>query len=235
MAEEPGVIRLLEHRSPTGSRRLRPQPQKTQPGLGQQHPAERQRSVHDNGREHIGEQTSAQDQRRRRTQRPRRLNERFLFDRQRVTTDQASEARDKALEAIKELPDDVREAVRSALQHLTDQSYPRRLLDLADHVGQAVPGVTGVTQQWKKRVTASRVGFAHALEHGFLDEDNVEEAMTVLQSLRWLLTGLLLLQTGIGPATLGRLLGAYEGYQTFLEQARVWLPAVYETPAEPAQ
>jgi hypothetical protein len=163
------------------------------------------------------------------------LHRLLLQQHQRMTNDQASEARDKALEAIKELPDDVRDAVRSALQHLTDQSYPRRLLDLADHVGQAVPGVTGITQQWKKRVTATRVGFAHALEHGFLDEDNAEEAMTILQSIRWLLTGLLLLQTGIEPAALGRLLNAYEGYQMFLEQARVWLPAVYETPAEPAQ
>ncbi len=152
-----------------------------------------------------------------------------------MTNEQAGEARGKALDALKELLDDVRDAVRSALQHLTDQSYPRRLLDLADHVGQAVPGVTGNTQQWKKRVTATRVNFAHALEHGFLYEDNVEEAMTVLQSLRWLLSGLLLLQTGIEPATLGRHLDAHDRYQLFLEQARIWLPAVYETTEQPAQ
>jgi hypothetical protein len=40
---------------------------------------------------------------------------------------------------------------------------------------------------------------------------------------------LLLLLTGIDPATLGRRLDSYESYQIFLEQARVWLPAVYET------
>lgn len=163
------------------------------------------------------------------------LHRLLLPQRQRMTNEQASEARSKALDALKELLDDVRDAVRSALQHLTDQSYPRRLPDLADHVGQAVPGVTGNTQQWKKRVTATRVNFAHALEHGFLDEDNVEEAMTVLQSLRWLLTGLLLLQTGIDSATLGRHLDAHDRYQLFLEQARIWLPAVYETTEPPAQ
>jgi hypothetical protein len=154
------------------------------------------------------------------------LHRLLLPQRQRMTDEQAGEARSKALEAIKELLDDVRDTVRSALQHLTDQSYPRRLLDLADHVGQAVPGVTG---------NATRISFAHALEHGFLDEDNVEEAITVLQSLHWLLTGLLLLQTGIEPATLGLRLNIYERYQLFLQQARIWLPAVYETTEKPAQ
>jgi hypothetical protein len=163
------------------------------------------------------------------------LHRLLLPQRKRMTDEQASEARGKALEALKELLDDVRDAVRSALLHLTDQSYPRRLLDLADHAGQAVPGVTGNTQQWKKRVAGTRINFAHALEHGFLTADNVEEAMTVLQSLRWLLTGLLLLQTGIEPATLGCRLDAHERYQIFLEQARIWLPAVYETTEQPAQ
>jgi hypothetical protein len=58
------------------------------------------------------------------------LHRLLLPQRKRMTDDQASEARGKALEAIKELLDDVRDAVRSALQHLTDQSYPRCLLDL---------------------------------------------------------------------------------------------------------
>src|SRR5712691_720346 len=147
----------------------------------------------------------------------------------RMTHEQAEEARGKALEALRKLPDDVRDAVRSALQHLADQSYPRRLLDLAEHVRQAVPGVTGNTPKWKKRVASTRINFAHALEHCFLTEDNAEESIAVLLSLRWLLTGLLLLQTGIGPATLGRRLDAYESYQLFLEQARTWLPSVYET------
>jgi vacuolar-type H+-ATPase subunit E/Vma4 len=52
------------------------------------------------------------------------LHRLLLPQRKRMTDDQASEARGKALEAIKELLDDVRDAVRSALQHLTDQSYP---------------------------------------------------------------------------------------------------------------
>lgn len=128
----------------------------------------------------------------------------------------------------------MRDAVQTALSHLTDQSYPRRLLDLAEHVGQAVPGVTGDTAQWKKRVVSTRIGFAHALEHGFLNQDNAEESITVFLSLRWLLAGLLLLQTGIDPVTLGHRFKDHESYQLFLAQARTWLPAVYGTGESPS-
>lgn len=157
------------------------------------------------------------------------LHRLILPQRKRMTDDQAQEARNKALEAIKGLVDDVRDAVQAALGHLTDQSYPRRLLDLAEHVGQAVPGVTGNTALWKKGVVNARNGFAHALEHGFLNQDNAEGSIAVLQSLRWLLTGLLLLQTGVGPDTLGHRFKDHESYQLFLAQARTWLPVVYGT------
>ena len=157
------------------------------------------------------------------------LHRLMLLQHKRMTDDQAKEARAKALEGIKELADDVREVVQGALSHLTDQSYPRRLADLAEHVGQAVPGVTGNTLQWKKYVVNTRNGFAHALEHGFLDLDNVEESIAVLQSLRWLLAGLLLLQTGIDGVTLGGHFEGHQSYQLFLAQARMWLPAVYES------
>ncbi len=162
------------------------------------------------------------------------LHRLLLPQRQRMTDEQAKEARSKALEAINELLGDVRDAVQAALQHLTDQSYPRRLLDLAEHVGKAVP-VTGNTAKWKKHVASTRINFAHALEHGFLNQDTAEESIAVLLSLRWLLTGLLLLQTGIDPATLGRCLRGHEPYQLFLAQARTWLPAVYDTSESPAQ
>jgi hypothetical protein len=158
------------------------------------------------------------------------LHRLLLPQSKRMTDTQADEARKKALEAVKELLDDVRDAVQAALNHIADLSYPRRLLDLAEHVGQAVPGVTGNnTAQWKKRVVNTRIGFAHALEKGFLGPDNSEESIAVLQSLRWLLTGLLLLQTGVDPVTLGNRFKDHESYQLFLEQARIWLPAVYDT------
>ncbi len=52
------------------------------------------------------------------------LHRLILPQRKRMTDDQAKEARSKALEALKELVDDVHDAVPAALDRLTDQSYP---------------------------------------------------------------------------------------------------------------
>jgi len=57
-----------------------------------------------------------------------RLHRLILPQRKRMTDDQAREARSKALEALKELVDDVRNVVQAALGHLTDQSYPAAFL-----------------------------------------------------------------------------------------------------------
>ena len=154
---------------------------------------------------------------------------RLLRPRQRrMTKKQAREARAKAVEAIHDLDEDVRDAVEAALSHLTDPSYPRRLLDLADQVKKAVPGVTGNTQEWKKRVTNARNNLAHKLEKGFLEDDlDTQESVILMLSLRWLLTGLLLLRTGVRPTELGHRLSGHQPFHFFLRQAQSWLPAVY--------
>ena len=99
--------------------------------------------------------------------------------------------------------------------------YAKRLLGLATHAEEAVPGATGNTEEWVQRVKTARNDFAHKLEHGFLDDDNAEEWATLLLSLRWLLTGTLLLQTGVSSATLAKRIATYEAYQLFLAQAQV--------------
>jgi hypothetical protein len=59
-------------------------------------------------------------------------------------------------------------------------------------------------------VVNTRIGFAHALEKGFLSRNNAEESIAIVQSLRWLLTGLLLLQTGIDMSGLPPFRGGLE-------------------------
>ncbi len=158
----------------------------------------------------------------------------LLPKRTRMTKEQAKEARRKALLGVNDLPEDVQAAVQDALHHLTELSYPRRLLDLAGYVEEAVPGVTGNTAEWKKRVVNARNGCVHQLEHGFLNAESADESIAVFLSLQWLLTGMLLLQTGISPSQLGSRLTNHEPYRLFLDQVRTWLPAVYnsQTPAE---
>lgn len=151
----------------------------------------------------------------------------------RMTKQQAKEARTKALEAVEDLDEDVRKAVLDALGHLTDQSYSRRLLDLAEQVEEAVPGVSGDTQEWKKRVSNARNNLAHKLEDGFLEGNiDAQEAVVISLSLKWLLTGFLILQAGISPAALGKRLRSHQPYQLFLNQARAWLPAAYPSTEE---
>lgn len=146
----------------------------------------------------------------------------------RITKGQASKARARVTEAVKDLDEDVRDAVEAALHHLTDPSYPRRLLDLAEQARDAVPGVTGDAQEWKKRVSNARNSLAHKLERGFLeDQTDAQESVIVLLSLRWLLTGILLLRTGISPVALGSRFVGHQPYKFFMDQARAWLPAVY--------
>ncbi len=153
----------------------------------------------------------------------------------RMTKQQAREARAKALEAVKDLDEDVKKAVQDALGHLTDPSYSRRLLDLAEQVKEAVPGVAGKTEEWKKRVSSARNNLAHKLDDGFLAEDiDAKEAVIISLSLKWLLSGFLLLQTGISPEALGSRIKNHQSYQLFLNQARAWLPAVYSSMEEPS-
>jgi hypothetical protein len=67
-----------------------------------------------------------------------------------------------------------------------------------------------------------------------LDGDaDAQGSATVMLSLRWLLTGVLLLQTGITPAALGNRIASHQPYQLFLAQARTWLPAVYVAADKP--
>jgi hypothetical protein len=151
----------------------------------------------------------------------------------RMTKQQAREARAKALEAVDDLDEDVRKAVEDSLSHVADQTYSRRLLDLAEQVKEAVPGVTGNVEEWKKRVAGARNNLAHKLDDGFLGDDiDAQEAIVLSLSLRWLLAGFLLLQTGISSTVLGNRLQGHRPYQLFLSQARAWLPEVYHSSGE---
>jgi hypothetical protein len=91
-------------------------------------------------------------------------------------------------------------------------------------------GVTGQTNRWKRRVTDERIAFAHR-SYDFLETPRALELLAVLHSLRWLLTGLLLLQTGLPPDGLAAKLRDHQPYTLFRQQAHEWLPSVFEAPS----
>lgn len=68
------------------------------------------------------------------------------------------------------------------------------------------------------------------------DDREWQEYLVLLRSLRWVLTGALLLQAGLDPARLRERLQQHQPYQFLLRQARQWLPDLYPAPSpgEPA-
>jgi len=119
--------------------------------------------------------------------------------------DEVDRARPSALAAVAEHGETMSAAVKGALEHLHEPSYPQRLEKRAQYAGDAVPGVLGrLTEQgrpsrWKEAVVGARIDFAHRIDQGWLNEASVDRYLALYNSLRWLLTGVLLLETGLEP------------------------------------
>jgi hypothetical protein len=123
---------------------------------------------------------------------------------------------------------EAREALCTAMKlYLWEPSYPQRLEALAADVSVAVPGVTGNTTKWRNAIRDVRVGSAHALETGAITTDVLYGYSTLEKSLRWLLTGRLLLELGVPADNLAEKFSIYERYQRFLRNAKRDLPTIY--------
>jgi hypothetical protein len=135
-----------------------------------------------------------------------------------------------ALAALSEsdMEREARQVLYTAMKlYLWEPSYPQRLAALAADVSVAVPGVTGKTRKWQDAIRDVRVGFAHALAAGAITSDTLHGYATLEESLRWLLTGRLLLELGIPADKLAEKFSAHERYQRFLRNAKRDLPAIY--------
>jgi hypothetical protein len=146
------------------------------------------------------------------------LARRLWPDWQRLSNEQADRARQLAMEALRDASSEVIAVAQGTLQHLEEPSYPQRLLALADRAGQAVPEILGRRTEggrpsrWKNPVVEARNDFAHRVDRGWLDEDRLDRYLIVSGSLRWLLTAVLLLETGLPAETLR---GAVQHHQEF--------------------
>ncbi|HEX2320432.1 MAG TPA: HEPN domain-containing protein [Streptosporangiaceae bacterium] len=146
----------------------------------------------------------------------------------RFEDDTAREVRDAAAAAVSSIHEKAEEAVRGLLGHVEDVGYGKRLARLAARVDSAVPGVTGKTNRWKSLVSDARNEYAHRLNTEFLEDEDFDRYLTVALSLRWLHTGVLLLQADISAEVLAAGFENHEPYQRFLADARQWQPRVYE-------
>lgn len=157
------------------------------------------------------------------------LHRRLNPDSTAMTATAAESARGLAVGAVASMGEEVQRTVAAALQHISDLSFPRRLVMLAELAETAAPGITGRTNRWKRAVADSRNAFAHRLQPGFLQDEDLNQYMAVMTSLGWVLRIVLLLQTGIDPATLANQVNAHEPFRLFRQQAAHWLPTVYRT------
>jgi hypothetical protein len=115
------------------------------------------------------------------------------------------------------------------LLHLEEPTYSERLHYITELTQDAVPDATGQTADWERRIKNVRNGFAHQTpppsDRG--DDKDWQEYLVLLRTLRWVLTGALLLQTGIEPGRLRERLQLHAPYQFLLRQARHWFPDLY--------
>jgi hypothetical protein len=154
---------------------------------------------------------------------------RFHEDRE-LNADVAERVRAAAAEAADPIHADAKAAVSGFLAYVGDLGYAKRLARLASVADAAAPGVTGRTSRWKNLVFEVRNEYAHRISPGFLNDRDVDDRLTVAFSLRWLLTAVLLLQSGIDASVLRTRLAAHEQYQRFLADAQVWCPRIYAQP-----
>jgi len=144
------------------------------------------------------------------------LARRLWPDAVRMTRDEATRAQELAVAAVIEQPDEVLKAVGAALTYLQEVGYPQRLMQLAERAEAVVSGVVGrrTTEghpsRWKALVCNARNEFAHRLDGGWLDDDRIDRYLTVIGSLRWLLTAVLLLETGVPAESLAAQFGQHQ-------------------------
>ncbi len=156
----------------------------------------------------------------------------------RMSGDEATRARELAAAAFEQQPAELAEVVGAALGYLEELSYPQRLLQLAELVEGIAPGVLGRRtvegrpSRWKALVCGARNEFAHRLQGVWLDDDRIDRYLTVTGSLRWLLTAVLLLETGLPAELLATQFGQHQPYLFFLRQAKEWQPQVYGPPGQ---
>jgi hypothetical protein len=110
--------------------------------------------------------------------------------------------------------------------------YAERLQALLDRaaIGNVIGGYDCDAQaEWIRLVRNTRNHFAHRIEQptGTSGDDRWGELQALVLSLRWLLTSLLLQETGLDTDALRRRLIDHDSFRTAHRQLRIWWPDIY--------
>lgn len=154
------------------------------------------------------------------------LHSRIFADRERISGSEASRLRALVKGALADESSQYRDLILGSLRHLTEPSYKARLVDLVDEAARGMPNLVGNTLRWARDVGECRNDYAHR-RAGFLGKQEIDKYVGIILSLRWVLAGVLLLQTGIAPDVLAARIAQDQSYQFFLGQMQEYLPDAY--------
>jgi hypothetical protein len=157
----------------------------------------------------------------------------FPYDKKIDDADLVDAIRKAALDAVSGLHSEARNWVSGPLGYLADPGYGTRLKKLVETAGSSVPGVTGLEiNKWVSMVSGTRNEFAHRLKKGeFSGDSDIDAYLTTTESLRWLLTGILMLEAGIDSTLLNSRFNEYDQYHgVFFKFAKLWKPEIYGSP-----
>jgi hypothetical protein len=148
-------------------------------------------------------------------------------DEKKLNAEIAERVQTTAAGAVESIHAGARAAVSGLLGHVGDIGYAKRLARLANVAETAALGVTGRTSRWKSLVSEVRNEYAHRISAGFLEDQDADNRLAVAFSLRWMLTAILLLESGVDASVLRTRLSAHEQYQRFLADAQVGCPRIF--------
>lgn len=162
---------------------------------------------------------------------------RGLYDSKRMSRSEANEVKRAALEGV---PEPFQPLVGVLLSGLRDLSYSERLRELLDRTGHLANDIAGERistpgdakagrDLWIKTVTAHRNMFAHQKQNSPAElREYADKTYVLFESLRWLLSAVLLCHVGLNPSDLQHDLDRSSSYGLFRERAKLSWPDIYK-------
>lgn len=157
------------------------------------------------------------------------LHRRIFEDESRMSSVDAGRLRTKLAYILLYEDQRIRDIIRGMLAHLEEVGYPKRLAALAKRVEIALPGVTGVTSKWIKAVNDARNSYAHRTS-GYLGDESIDQFFAISSSLKWVLTGVCILESGIAEEVVARRVRTFPQYRQFLTNVADAAPSIYGSP-----
>jgi hypothetical protein len=155
------------------------------------------------------------------------LHRRLHPEERRICQSDVNEAKVFLKEDMGLIPNDVREAFRSALGHLHEPGFATRMQGLAEGIAPVTRQVTGKVNRWKKAVTEARNALAHSLAVKGAPSSDHMSSYVLAQSLRWLLLVTLLMKSDVDPDRLIRRIGEARSFEQFVRMSKEVHPDIY--------